>query len=369
VKAFPPIGTTGKCADAHSKFLLSELLKRVSRSFYLTLSILPRRVRDQIGLAYLLARTSDTIADTEVLPLEQRLDALSKFRSRICGTAVTTDARRQASDAPSAPARQAEDNVPLDFAAFLRSQGSEGEQTLLQFADQSVALLSRMAPVDQQRIKTVIETIISGQELDLRRFANASPEKVISLQNSPELDDYTYRVAGCVGEFWTHMCRTHVFPKAKLQDETFLRNGVRFGNGLQLVNILRDIPADLQKGRCYLPADELSRAGLLPADLLNPSSEARFRPVYNAWLDTARNHLEAGWAYTNAIPMRFVRVRLACAWPVLIGLATLSRLRTGRILDPAHRIKVSRAEVRKIIAQSLVRYPFKSAWANLGRSR
>ena len=49
------------------------LLQSVSRSFYLTLRILPAAVRPQIGLAYLLARTTDTIADTELVSLEQRL--------------------------------------------------------------------------------------------------------------------------------------------------------------------------------------------------------------------------------------------------------------------------------------------------------
>jgi hypothetical protein len=42
-------------------------------------------VRPQIGLAYLLARTTDTIADTEILPVAQRLDALQKLRERILG--------------------------------------------------------------------------------------------------------------------------------------------------------------------------------------------------------------------------------------------------------------------------------------------
>src|SRR5262245_30415055 len=64
---------------------LSRLLKATSRSFYLTLRVLPGAIRPQIGLAYLLARTTDTIADTEILPVEQRLAALQKLRARILG--------------------------------------------------------------------------------------------------------------------------------------------------------------------------------------------------------------------------------------------------------------------------------------------
>src|ERR1019366_7770231 len=61
------------------------LLKATSRSFYLTLRVLPARVRPQIGLAYLPAPTTDTIADTEIVPLAQRLDTLQELRDRISG--------------------------------------------------------------------------------------------------------------------------------------------------------------------------------------------------------------------------------------------------------------------------------------------
>ena len=64
---------------------LNDLLRATSRSFYLTLRVLPAPIRGQIGLAYLLARTTDTVADTELLPVEQRLTALQKLRQRILG--------------------------------------------------------------------------------------------------------------------------------------------------------------------------------------------------------------------------------------------------------------------------------------------
>ena len=84
---------------------LNDLLKATSRSFYLTLRVLPARVRPQIGLAYLLARTTDTIADTEIVPLAQRLDALQKLRERILGRS----------------------SAPLNFGALAEQQGSPAE--------------------------------------------------------------------------------------------------------------------------------------------------------------------------------------------------------------------------------------------------
>jgi farnesyl-diphosphate farnesyltransferase len=188
---------------------------------------------------------------------------------------------------------------------------------------------------------------------------------VQALDTGADLDDYTFRVAGCVGEFWTHICRAHLFPQATLEMPQLLADAVRFGKGLQLVNILRDIPSDLRRGRCYLPARELGSLGLRPEDLLEPRREVRLRPVYDRWLDRAEQHLEAGWRYTLALPRTCMRVRLACAWPILIGIETCGRLRTERILDPDTPVKVSRGQVRLIMGETLLRYPVEAWWSRM----
>jgi len=319
---------------------LRHLLRQTSRSFYLTLRVLPAAVRPQIGLAYLLARTSDTIADTELVPLDQRLKALQTVRERI----------------------QASRSDELDFAELVRHQASPAEQALLERCEESLEALAALAPPDAQLARAVLETITSGQELDLRRFAGASAENIIALQTDADLDDYAYRVAGCVGEFWTKTCRGQLFPRAKLDDARLLADAIRFGKGLQLVNILRDLPADLRQGRCYLPAERLAQIGLPPADLLQPENEPKLRPFYHECLDRAHGHLAAGWAYTNALPRGQVRVRLACAWPILIGVRTLARLRQANVLDSSQRVKISRPEVRGIIWKTVLRYPSRRAW-------
>jgi farnesyl-diphosphate farnesyltransferase len=319
------------------------LLRDVSRSFYLTLRVLPSGIRNQIGLAYLLARTTDTIADTELVPLTQRLDALQALRDGIQG-------KRQAA---------------LELGELTRQQGSTAERRLLEKCESGIAALNTLSAADQQLVRAVLDTITSGQELDLRRFADASAEHIVSLATDAELDDYTYRVAGCVGEFWTRICRSHLFPRVVLDEQVLLANGVRFGKGLQLVNVLRDLPADLRQGRCYLPAQTVKPTGLQPADLLETDNEPRLRPAYNRWLDQAGGHLKAGWAYTNALPRKCMRLRLACAWPLLIGNETLALLRTGPVLDPLHRLKVSRSRVRRILFRSVFFYPWQNTWRNL----
>jgi farnesyl-diphosphate farnesyltransferase len=330
-----------------SSGLLTDLLRQVSRSFYLTLRVLPVAVRPQIGLAYLLARTTDTIADTQIVRVAERLQALQALRERILGTS----------------------SDPLDLGGFSQHQSLPAEWSLLQRVEESLALLEQLSTDDLRLLRDVLAVITSGQELDLNRFADASRERIVALNTDDELDDYTYRVAGCVGEFWTKMCRAHLFPEAPLDDAFLLANGIRFGKGLQLVNILRDLPRDLRQGRCYLPGDRLWAVGLTPFGLLDPANGPKLRPIYDIYLQRAGAHLAAGWDYTLALPRSHARVRLACAWPLLIGNRTAEKLRGGNVLAPELHVKVPRAEVRRILVRTVLYYPWGSAWARLFRAR
>ena len=328
---------------ANAKVLLTDLLRQTSRSFYLTLRVLPAAIRPQIGLAYLLARSADTIADTELVPAEQRLDALKRLRERIQGTSA----------------------APLNLGSLAQQQGSSAEKLLLEKVEESLAQFQTLSPADQPLVRSVLNTITGGQELDLRRFAAASADRIVALETAAQLDDYTYRVAGCVGEFWTKMCRAHLFPQRRLNEAQLLADGVRFGKGLQLVNVLRDLPTDLKKGRCYLPADRLEKAGLIPEVLLSPANEAKFRPLFHDYLDRAEANLAAGWSYTNTLPWGCARVRLACAWPILIGTKTIEKLRATSVLELQRGIKVSRGEVRGVLLRSVLFYPFPQLWHKL----
>ena len=146
-------------ADAPDE-LLTGLLKNVSRSVYLSLRVLPGSVRSQIGLAYLLARMTDTIADTGLIPVEQRLHSLQLLRERIQGTSA----------------------MALNFGDLAAQQGSPAERVLLEKAEACLALLADRSAADRQLIREVLSVITSGQELDLRRFDGASSQRIIALR-------------------------------------------------------------------------------------------------------------------------------------------------------------------------------------------
>ena len=306
------------------------LLKGTSRSFYLTLKALPSKVRSQIGLGYLLARISDTIADSIKGSTSQRLEALEQYNDRI---------QKRSKTLPK-----------LTNLAQLQHNPAEAE--LLEKASIPVSYLEEFSNTDQQYIRRVLDTIISGQTLDLQRFAYANANAIISLNTEDELDDYTYRVAGCVGEFWTHISLNHLFEVDAAKEAQFFENAVLFGKALQLINILRDLPEDLRAGRCYIPATVLSEHNLKPTDLLEQETMDRFQPIYTSYLKKTVDYFEAAASYIDMLPFRQFRMRGACTLPVVIGLKTVGLLQQENILKNENRIKVSRPEVKLMMRQS-----------------
>lgn len=304
------------------------LLKPVSRAFYLTLRILPSETRHTIGLAYLLARAADTIADTRSLACESRKEALLRLRDAIRGGA--------------------------ELPHFETRQASAGERRLLESLPQLQQALALLSPQELSLVRTVVTTLISGMEFDLQKFPSEDSGRLAGLETEAELDRYTYLVAGCVGEFWTEVTYLHHRRLRHWNRESVTRLGTRFGKALQLTNVLRDLARDLRIGRCYLPQEQLLTVGLAPADLLDPRNESRLKPVYDLWVERALAHFVAAEQYVLAIPRSCPRLRLAAFWPIAIGLATLRRLLSQRgWLQPERVIKVGRPWVYTLLVWSL----------------
>ena len=317
-------------------YLLHDVLKRVSRSFYLTLTILPGCMTKPIGLAYLFARAADTIADAGRMDRNVRATLLRQFKLQFVEESFDWEAIR-AMQAMAAP-----------------QQRDPGERALLECLERCFQVYEYLTPEDQAEIRHVLPILISGMEMDLERFPGESDAELTALSSSDDLDAYTYRIAGCVGEFWTNVMYAHVPRIRRTWDrEAKIRTGIRFGKGLQLTNILKDLAGDLRRGRCYIPLELLGQAGLEPRDLLDTRTMAAFRPVLQTLAKAALAHLEQGWLYAMAISPRDLRLRLACMWPILIALKTLHLLMTcNNILDPAQKLKISRFEVYRIMSAS-----------------
>jgi farnesyl-diphosphate farnesyltransferase len=324
--------------------LLGVLLKQVSRSFYLSLSILPASVREPIGLAYLLARASDTVADTRLIARAERIAHLETLRQAYVGGAADLGAIARAC-------------APVQHQA--------AERSLLERVEEIVRRADALADGDRSHVRAVLATITAGQLFDLQRFPGEDAAALGALDTPDELDRYTYLVAGCVGEFWTRLHVAHRPRLARWPLDVAVPRGIRFGKALQLTNVLRDIPADLRNGRCYLPARDLAEIGLTPADLVTDAGARTARPLVHRWIGVALQHYEVAWQYTLAIPRAEFRMRLACAWPLLIGLGTLAALAGhGNPVAASTPVKLPRAAVRGLVMRSAL-----TVWSNAALGR
>ncbi len=313
--------------------LLGATLKQVSRSFFLTLRVLPPTVRRPISLAYLFARAADTIADTALISRADRLKYLEVFREAFrVGEAGSLGAIRE---------------------ALFAVRQIAAEQELLARLDGAFALLDTIDPVDQSLVRRLILTLTEGMVMDLATFPGEDEGRLAALETRADLDRYTYYVAGCVGEFWTDIHMAHRPSLAGWDRAAMVRLGIRFGKGLQMTNVLRDLSKDLRIGRCYLPGQELEALGLRPADLLDPTAIVKIKPLLRDLLSLTLDHYKEGWAYTLAIPRSEIRMRLACGWPLFIGLKTLALIgKSPNLLDPNVVIKIRRSAVYAIMARS-----------------
>jgi farnesyl-diphosphate farnesyltransferase len=310
--------------DSSIRKLQIAILRSVSRSFYLSVRLLPAQLREPVALAYLLARTTDTVADTARISGTVRRETLKMLSNGIQGRASR--------------------EVVVDLtASFVSLQENAAERTLLGFLPDCLEWLDHVEGADRNDIRVVLEKITQGQMLDLERFDN--PAEIRALQSAADLDEYTYLVAGCVGEFWTRLCFRHVRDFASSSEDEMLALGKRYGMGLQLINVLRDTGSDLRAGRCYFPEYELGAAHLSAAQIL-PEPE-RFQPIYRSWIAKAKDELECGMQYSHAIRNR--RVRAATVLPALIGARTLALLRDAGTMALQRKVKVRRGEVRGMI--------------------
>ena len=303
-----------------------DLLRSVSRTFYMSVRILPPALRETMGVAYLLARTSDTIADRESAPVATRLRRLTEF-----GAMVQSGANPQGIA-----------NIQRDI-----QPQHEGERALMAALPRVFERFGAFKPWEWKETQELLANIIRGQSNDLRTFPESG--HITALADADSLEDYTYLVAGCVGEWWTRMSFHH-FPRYLERTEADLMPlAGAFGKALQLVNILRDMPADLRAGRCYLPADELLAAGADPATLLENPAAAQ--PVFDAWMAKARGYLEEGRDYIRAI--RPWRIRIACYIPWRLAKQTLDLMAATPPLGSAEKVKVSRSMVYRSMLRSL----------------
>ena len=311
-----------------------QLLRHVSRSFDLSIRLLPQALQAPVAIGYLLARATDTVADTTALPLNERQVLLDLMTQTIAAQDISAEESRELS------------RLTQDFAA---QQTDPHERALMQALTKCLPLLHTLTESDQASVRQVLGHITRGQQLDMARFGPG----LHALQTEAELAEYTWLVAGCVGEFWTELCGRHLPGYSLLPQEEMMRIGRQYGMGLQRLNIVRDAGEDLASGRCYWPEETLRQAGLTPELLFQaaqtPDADTlhALAPLYTQWLNRTQAQLADGMRY--ALALKPLRLRMASALPALIGARTVALLRQAGPAALNQRVKMPRHEVRALL--------------------
>lgn len=277
------------------------LLAGVSRSFYLSLRLLPGGMRASVGLGYLLARATDTLADSGEASPEERVRAIRAVL-----------------------AAMGEEGAPAALDCAWLTPEKPAERALLAELPDLLARYRESPPPDRADLFSVIREIAGGQIGDLTRDG--------PVRSAEELDRYTYQVAGCVGRFWTRVGARATRAFAGRPPEEMEAVGVRYGKGLQLVNILRDLPSDLAAGRQYLP--ELTS------------------PCWSEWKGRCLAGLRAGAEYSAALGRG--RVRYASFLPWYLGAATAALLPDDLPAPGASPAKIGRPAVARALRAGLL---------------
>ncbi len=299
----------------------ARLLPKVSRTFALSIAMLPQGLQEPVRVSYLLCRMADTIEDEPELEPSVRGCLFATLTGLVRGDRVQPEAL-------VALAREHLVSAPPAEAELMEATGS-------------VLRVFRGLPQDQREAVRpwVLEMIRGMEEYALREH------RMVDLA---DLERYCWFVAGTVGLLLTDLFRLWAVPR--VGDSELRALAEHFGLGLQLVNILKDVAGDLQRGTCFLPT-ELARAHQVElAELLAPEQRRAGLALMRTLASRARHHLESARDYTLAWPEEARDVRLFCSVPLTLAWATLEEVERGEdVLREGREPKVSRELVARTV--------------------
>jgi farnesyl-diphosphate farnesyltransferase len=191
-----------------------------------------------------------------------------------------------------------------------------------------------------------------------RRHARARPGNLEALSSLHDLDRYCYFVAGTVGHLLTDLFRLHHHRVTRRHYENLKKLSTSFGLGLQLTNIIKDVADDRQRGWSFVPRQLCEAAGITPDDLTDPARRDHAQSVMRQLIVKARGHLQDALKYCLHIPRSQYRIRLFCLTPLFFAIQTLRlATRDPKLLDPSHKVKITRADVRRTIRMTFLVAP------------
>jgi farnesyl-diphosphate farnesyltransferase len=130
-------------------------------------------------------------------------------------------------------------------------------------------------------------------------------------------------------------------------------HAVEFGLALQKINILRDVRADMQEGRCYWPEELMQKHGTSRAELLDPMRTHAALAVMEDLVQDVVPYCARALHYIELLPATRFKLRSFCAIPLFMATATARVCRGNAdvvLADTA--VKITRPEAKSIVLRS-----------------
>jgi farnesyl-diphosphate farnesyltransferase len=316
-------------ANANANDFCREILPAVSRTFALSIRLLPGDLGAAVRCAYLICRIADTIEDEptiEAMDKAPLFDALAaSFESEGAAAEFTMQAAKLTGDPACVRLVQ---NSDLVFASY------------------------RGLP---ERTRGYVRHWVTEMITGMRKFVLAYPRGV-RIQSLEEYKEYCYYVAGTVGYLLTDLWHEHSPSIGTAQYEALRQRSRAFAEALQTVNILKDVARDAEhENSIYVPEQLLLAHGSAHATILASDRTQQNGAALGALIQLAWKDLDEATTYLLTIPRRAVSIRLFCALPLLFAYATLRDLtRQPGALMRREVVKISRGEVKSLTILSML---------------
>ncbi|UCG16171.1 MAG: squalene/phytoene synthase family protein [Phycisphaerales bacterium] len=314
--------------DCRTDVPLDELLQGVSRTFALSIPELPSPLGIWVGSAYLVCRIVDTVEDH---PADSEADRQRMFDDLLAtlGPPLQIDRCQRVAE------------------RFTGRRRDEPCCRLMNRCGQVFAQLAAFPPGVIDAVRACAVEMIGGLRKTPLTDAGDDPRWLCATLD--DLERYCHYAAGVVGMMLTRLFDLHLGRDPGAISEERMSRARRFGQGLQLTNIVKDHPSDLSDGRVFIPPEVAHRCDLDPNTLLQPALPLPVRAVIVA---RAADHLDQALAYTLGYPAVPSGIRLFCLQPLMMALMTLDRALTHVDVTPDDRPKITREQVDDVMTTS-----------------
>ena len=301
-----------------------EILPQVSRTFALSIRFLPGNLGRAVLCGYLLCRCADTIEDDPVATVDTKIQLLDRFLACFDDEDVA--------------------GKFTELVQFL--EGEPAHLKLVENTDLVFSLFRSLPTQSQETLKHWVTEMVEG----MQKFVRLHPEG-IRIQTLEEYREYCYYVAGTVGYLLTDLWYEHS-PSVDLETyETLRKTCAAFGEGLQTVNILKDIAWDMEhENSIYIPQDSLQAHGSDHQTLLDPEYLDKNHAAIKSLVELAWTDLDDAARYILSVPKAAIPIRMFCILPLVFAYGTLRDVtHSTAMLYSGGNVKISRAEVKSLI--------------------